>query len=103
MSASCPICQSNDGYIVDQRQPVPVLLNRLYPSAEAALKAPAGRLDVRCCRDCGFAWNAAFDPCLIVYDSAYENDQTHSPAFVAHVRQRAEEDRKSTRLNSSHQ
>ena len=91
MSASCPICQSTDGYVIDQRAPVPVLLNRLYPSAEAALKAPTGRLDMRCCRDCGFAWNAAFDPGLIVYDSAYENDQTHSPAFVTHVRQRAED------------
>ncbi len=91
MIVGCPVCQSAAAFIIEQRAPVPVLMNRLYPSADAARNAPAGRLDMRCCRDCGFAWNAAFDPALIVYDAAYENDQSHSPAFAAHIRARTED------------
>ncbi|HTX50274.1 MAG TPA: class I SAM-dependent methyltransferase [Caulobacteraceae bacterium] len=44
---------------------------------------------MRGCAACGFAWNVAFDPRIIVYDGDYENDQTHSPAFLAHLRDRA--------------
>jgi hypothetical protein len=26
------------------------------------------------CLECGFVWNAAFDPRLLAYDDRYEND-----------------------------
>jgi SAM-dependent methyltransferase len=64
-------------------------MNRLYPSREAARLATHGTLDIVGCNACGFAWNRAFEPSLVVYDSEYENDQTHSAAFAAHVRARA--------------
>jgi hypothetical protein len=44
---------------------------------------------MRGCLDCGFAWNAAFEPNLLVYDGSYENDQTCSTTFREHVASRA--------------
>jgi hypothetical protein len=40
---------------------------------------------MRCCNRCGFVWNAVFEPDLITYDGAYENDQTCSPSFRTHL------------------
>jgi len=36
------------------------------------------------CAGCGFAWNAAFDSSLNLYDPAYDNDQTQSQCFRIH-------------------
>jgi hypothetical protein len=66
-------------------------MNRVYPTPQAARAAALGPFDFWACSACGFGWNRAFDPDLIVYDEDYENDQTHSPAFLAHVRERAAE------------
>ncbi len=38
-----------------------------------------------CCRRCGFVANAAFRADLLEYGENYENDQTWSPRFDAHV------------------
>jgi len=88
MSDACPICRSSSGVAIESRERVPVLLNRVYATRGEAQAAPVGRLDILHCGDCGFAWNAAFDASLIVYDDSYENDQTHSPAFSAHLEAR---------------
>jgi SAM-dependent methyltransferase len=40
------------------------------------------------CEDCGFVFNAVFDERKLSYDAAYENTQTHSPAFSDHLDQR---------------
>lgn len=89
-AAACPVCCSRDTFVGVDRRSVPILMNRLYATAAEARAVPRGDLRIRFCRDCGFAWNTAFDPALIVYDAHYENDQTHSPAFLAHVRERAD-------------
>lgn len=34
---------------------------------------------------CGFVWNSTFEPDRVVYDQAYENDQTHSAVFQRHL------------------
>jgi hypothetical protein len=70
---------------------VPILLNRLYTTRAQARSAKCGVLQFMFCRHCGFAWNAAFDTELIVYDASYENDQAYSPAFLAHLRARADD------------
>lgn len=59
--------------------------NALYPSESAARAAKTGDLAIRGCRRCGFVFNAAFDPDLVAYGADYENDQTVSPSFAAHV------------------
>lgn len=91
MAESCPICSSRALARLDARADVPILMNRLYPTAEEARQARRGPLELVGCAECGFVWNAAFDPALIVYDADYENDQTHSPAFASHVAARAQD------------
>ena len=66
-------------------------MNRLYDSAKAGQEAARGPLDLVGCQNCGFVWNASFEPDLIRYDGDYENDQTHSPAFAQHFRERAQD------------
>jgi SAM-dependent methyltransferase len=51
--------------------------------------AKRGTLDMVTCESCGFTWNRAFDSDVIGYDDCYENDQTYSPAFLTHVKERA--------------
>ena len=82
MSRGGPVCLSNKTFVGEHRHAVPILMNRLNPSRGQARAAARGELEIMFCRDCGFAWNAAFDSGLITYDGTYENDQTHSPAFL---------------------
>jgi SAM-dependent methyltransferase len=89
LAAPCPVCARKQGVSIDVPQRVPVLMNRTYSSAEEARAAPRATLALARCTHCGFVWNAAFDPSAIRYDAAYENDQTHSTAFVAHLAARA--------------
>lgn len=85
MTSACPICATNRNSILDQRLRVPVLQNRVWPDRASARSAPAGRLDMRLCANCNFAWNIAFDSKLIAYDSFYDNNQLVSQAFSDHV------------------
>lgn len=89
MTYACPVCESRHTHVGEQRSAVPVLMNKLYGSRAAARKAVLGPLEIVFCQDCGFTWNARFDPDLIAYDESYENDQTHSLEFQAHVEARA--------------
>lgn len=69
---------------------VPVFENAMHRTRAAARHAAVGRLAIRLCRTCGFVFNDAFDPALVAYDTNYENDQTLSAAFSAHVDRMAE-------------
>jgi SAM-dependent methyltransferase len=89
MKNHCPICESPKTRSIDRRPRIPVLLNRVYASPAEARSAQFGALDIWVCDDCGFAWNVAFNAQLVNYDASYENDQTHSPIFLAHVKSRA--------------
>jgi hypothetical protein len=71
--------------VFDKRERVPVHQNGRCESRQEALATPAGRLEMTGCLACGFIWNAAFEPDLLVYDARYENDQTCSDVFRAHV------------------
>ncbi|MDR3466443.1 MAG: class I SAM-dependent methyltransferase [Xanthobacteraceae bacterium] len=66
------------------------MMHRLHATAEAARKAARGTLDLLRCHSCGLVWNAAFDPERLRYDASYENSQAHSPAFLDHMRARAD-------------
>ena len=86
---TCPLCSSKHNLVFDRRERVPVHQNGRCESRQVALATPAGRLEMTGCLACGFVWNAAFEPDLLVYDARYENDQTCSGAFLAHVALRA--------------
>ena len=68
----------------------PVFQNRMYESADAA-KA-CGRGDIRLIEDLssGLVRNDAFDPALVDYDPAYQNEQANSAPFRAHLEQIAD-------------
>jgi hypothetical protein len=86
----CPICQATAPRRLDHRASVPVVLNRLAATVEQARAIACGELDMVSCGQCGFVWNRTFQPDAVPYDPEYENDQTHSAAFRAHVAQMAE-------------
>jgi SAM-dependent methyltransferase len=70
-----------------ERSSVPVFQNIRYASRQAARAAASGRLAIAHCERCGFVFNAAFDPQLAVYSTAYENDQTLSEHFRGYLNQ----------------
>ena len=90
MKENCPICGSPHSDRLAERTRVPVLQNALYTERKQAVSAPTGDLAIRSCRQCGFVWNAAFDPAIISYSNSYENCQTFSPTFRTHIQDRIE-------------
>jgi len=87
---ACPVCAARALETVMDRALVPVFENAVHRTRAAALRASVGRLAIRMCRNCGFVFNDAFDAALVAYDTNYENDQTQSAAFSAHVDRMAE-------------
>jgi hypothetical protein len=87
--SACLVCDAAGPVALGAAFDVPVLMNRVYPSAEVARAAPTGRVRLVRCPACGFTWNDAFRSELIAYDDAYENDQTVSDVFKRHVEARA--------------
>ena len=85
LRSTCPLCASGELAGITERPKVPVHQNKLYESRADARAATRGHLKVVACLTCGFVFNAAFDLSLMTYDDSYENDQTHSAAFSAHV------------------
>lgn len=90
MSNPCPLCQSVTTEAFLHRRNVPVHVNLVMPDAAAAQAVPRGDLELRCCYECGFVFNARFDPHLLNYGGAYDNTQTCSPTFGAHAEQMAQ-------------
>jgi len=85
MSGQCPICGDRNSIAIYSAQRQPLLLNHLHRSRDAALRAPAADLDFKGCVECGFVWNAAFDPQAIHYGPGYINDQSESAVFRQHL------------------
>lgn len=82
---TCPICRSTRRITLDRRSRIPVLMHNLFDDRDSARGCPVGDVDLVRCLECGFAWNAAFDSDRMVYGPDYDNCQSHSPAFRAHV------------------
>lgn len=85
----CPICEERDVFSLGKPMDMPIFMNRVYETSGEGEAAKRGPLDFLTCRRCGFTWNRLFDPSLINYDGDYENDQSWSPAFRAHMQDRA--------------
>ena len=90
---SCAIC-AGDTISAIERERIPALQNRVYSSAREARAAQYGRLEIRVCRRCGYAFNAAFDSTVVVYDEHYNNDvpsrtfDQYYQKIATHLRQR---------------
>ena len=89
MSEPCPVCEADVPASLNEPVSVPVLMHRLYATSAEGRAAARGTLALVGCRRCGFVWNRAFRSDIIAYDEGYENDQSHSPAFHAHIGERA--------------
>jgi hypothetical protein len=81
----CPVCKGAEVVETVTRDRIPTMQNRVYRTREEARAARAGRLELAACRACGFAWNRAFDPTLVVYDDAYDNS-VPSAVMAEHYR-----------------
>jgi len=82
---TCPLCGGDTLLPILRRPHVPVFQNGLYADHASALAATDGALAITLCRQCGFVFNADFDSARIAYGDSYENDQTVSGVFAAHV------------------
>lgn len=101
MNAMCPVCGQTAATRLDEPLSMPILMNRTYETASEGQSAALGPIEFVACSRCGFTWNLAFDPSLIVYDEEYENDQTYSPSFSEHMRARARDIADSIPANSA--
>jgi len=63
----------------------PVFQNRMYRSYQEARACPVGSIRIVEDGRTGLVRNAAFDPEVMVYDEAYQNEQGNSPSFRAHL------------------
>jgi hypothetical protein len=81
--ATEPICPSCGGIGMPfyELGDVPVHQVKLVRSRADALSSPKGDIRLSFCHDCGFVWNAAFDPARMQYQEDYESTQAVSPTF----------------------
>jgi SAM-dependent methyltransferase len=68
-----------------RRDDVSIHQNLLVDDPASARGLRHGTLEMHACRQCGFVFNAAFEPQRLRYGAAYDNTQTLSPAFERHV------------------
>jgi 2-polyprenyl-3-methyl-5-hydroxy-6-metoxy-1,4-benzoquinol methylase len=81
----CPVCETAVASPFIVREGVSIHQNLLVDTPAAARALNCGRLEMLACEACGFVFNSAFDPSLMQYGAAYENAQSHSMVFAAHV------------------
>ncbi len=81
MSATCPACGSSASEVVNSQTRIPVNSCLLVETEEAATSFPRGDIDLAVCHDCGFLFNAIFNPALVEYSGRYEETQACSPRF----------------------
>lgn len=88
----CPLCDMDNLDHFVARRGVPVMQNITFPDRNEARNIKRGNIDLTCCRECGYIFNAAFED--IAYTQAYENDQSHSSLFAEHIESLVEKVRK---------
>lgn len=82
---SCPLCYGGKISTFLQRSAVPVHQNLLMKSQQEARLIVCADLDMMVCAECGFVFNAAFDPKLLSYGEGYDNNQGCSSSFQQHL------------------
>jgi SAM-dependent methyltransferase len=64
---------------------VPVLQNRVFDSEKSAIESDFGYLQIKQNPDTGIFENRFFDTSKIIYDQNYDNEQSNSQVFEAHL------------------
>jgi cyclopropane fatty-acyl-phospholipid synthase-like methyltransferase len=86
----CGVCGGSQHLTIETRDSVPIAQNLVFESRDEAVRCPAGSIEIIRCTNCGFVWNDKFDPGLLVYGTAYDNDQNFSARFRDHTAQIAD-------------
>lgn len=81
----CPICSLNNKTEILHEDNVPLFQNKIYSLEKDAISAEKGSIRLFFCKECGFVWNGTFDPQKLNYDTAYQNEQSHSITFMKHL------------------
>jgi SAM-dependent methyltransferase len=68
-----------------QQSDFPIFQNKMYDSREEAIDCPKGQIAIVQNGKTGLVYNSKFHPELMVYDSAYQNEQGVSPKFINHM------------------
>ncbi len=90
-NTTCPSCKRDGATIFYQMQGAPVNSVLIMDTRDEALNIPVGDVALALCRQCGFIFNAAFDPAPQHYDSAkYEATQAFSRTFNAFAKRQAQ-------------
>lgn len=63
----------------------PIFQNRMYDTADEAIGCPRGQITLVEHPDTGLVYNSSFEPGLMTYDPAYQNEQALSTAFRQHL------------------
>lgn len=90
MVERCRLCGSARTEEFLRRPHVPVHQNLLVPNEQQAIAVPRGDLRMTVCRDCGFVFNAAFDPSRLAYGEHYDSTQMCSEVFARHMQDLAD-------------
>ncbi|MEN6624694.1 MAG: class I SAM-dependent methyltransferase [Candidatus Sumerlaeia bacterium] len=86
---ACPVC-AGEGSAFMSLAAMPVLIGRQFETPEAARASARGPVRLAFCPHCSFIWNEAFDPALLVYDTAYDNSLHYSDVFQEYTRRLVE-------------
>ena len=81
---NCPLCHVPNRTELVRLDKVPMMVNRLMESPEAARRSSMGTLALVLCEGCGHLYNAAFTTESMVYDETYGNALHGSPAYRSH-------------------
>ena len=81
----CPVCAGADTIELLHLSSIPTNNVILCDDPSAALDWPVGSLRLTLCRNCGFMFNADFEPRLVEYSGRIEETQAFSPHFVRYA------------------
>ncbi len=84
--SACPACGGGPNHLLHDLPAAPTTDVELFKSQEKARAVSQAPIALMACEACGFAWNAAFDPGLVVYHRGFESTQIHSPTFRASLK-----------------
>ncbi|WP_122072981.1 class I SAM-dependent methyltransferase [Pseudophaeobacter sp. EL27] len=77
--------QPADTRLLYSQDDFPAFQNRMYGSVDEARNCPRGNIRIVEDLTSGLVRNDAFDPALVDYDSAYQNEQANSAPFREHL------------------
>jgi hypothetical protein len=83
--AVCPVCEKGVLVPFVHVEDVPVFCNVLWPTREAALAAPRGKIRLGYCERCGMIRNLDFDGELVPASSRSGRSLPFSPSFRAYA------------------